>query len=431
MVARVINDPSALGWEYDPATGRWTWGGSSGSGGGGGGGSFPEAPVDGKQYGRQNAGWTEVVHTGGGGGGYDDTQIKADLAQETQDRIDGDATLQGQIDNLSGGANAYGQWNLQANGQSPFAVVSDSYVNFEGSGGISVTRAGGYITIDGSALGGGAPIDADNYQYWRYQVNGTGTTNVMSMNTINFRAGSNVTLTKLSDGIEISATGGGGGSVDLTGYATEAWVSSNYQPKGSYISTESDPTVPVWVKSITQNDINNWNSSVGGGNPFPWTGLIAEFISSNNGSNIKITSGGSRGPEILFANTAGGATSKSLRASGGNLEVVNSAYNNVIWSVSDAGVCTATDFVATSDRNKKDHIETAPTGVIEKLRGVTFQWKDTGKESAGVIAQELQDAGLGHLVHEGDDGLSVAYAGLTAYLIEEIKDLKAQVEALK
>ena len=23
MSSRVINDPSALGWEYDPATGRW------------------------------------------------------------------------------------------------------------------------------------------------------------------------------------------------------------------------------------------------------------------------------------------------------------------------------------------------------------------------------------------------------------------------
>ena len=29
MTSRVINDPSALGWEYDPDTGRWTWGGHS------------------------------------------------------------------------------------------------------------------------------------------------------------------------------------------------------------------------------------------------------------------------------------------------------------------------------------------------------------------------------------------------------------------
>lgn len=29
---------------------------------------------------------------------------------------------------------------------------------------------------------------------------------------------------------------GGGGSVDLTGYATEQWVQTNYQPKGSYLT---------------------------------------------------------------------------------------------------------------------------------------------------------------------------------------------------
>ena len=94
-------------------------------------------------------------------------------------------------------------------------------------------------------------------------------------------------------------------------------------------------------------------------------------------------------------------------------------------------MATATDFTASSDRNLKDHIETAPTGVVDKLRGVTFQWKEDGRESSGVIAQEVQDAGLGHLVDENEKGLTVNYNGLVAYLIEEIKDLKAQVEALK
>ena len=39
-----------------------------------------------------------AIGGGGGGDGYDDTQIKADLAQETQGRIDGDKSLQDQID---------------------------------------------------------------------------------------------------------------------------------------------------------------------------------------------------------------------------------------------------------------------------------------------------------------------------------------------
>lgn len=66
MTAKVINDPAALGWEFDPDTGRWTWGGSDGGSNGGGGTPFPEAPLDGNQYGRQDAGWTEIVHPDGG-----------------------------------------------------------------------------------------------------------------------------------------------------------------------------------------------------------------------------------------------------------------------------------------------------------------------------------------------------------------------------
>ena len=67
MTARVINDPSSLGWEYDPDTGRWSWGGGSSSGGGGG--TFPEAPVDGEQYARQNASWSVIEYPEGDGGG--------------------------------------------------------------------------------------------------------------------------------------------------------------------------------------------------------------------------------------------------------------------------------------------------------------------------------------------------------------------------
>ncbi|MEL0325832.1 MAG: hypothetical protein VXA09_02345 [Burkholderiaceae bacterium] len=39
MTARVITDPSALGWVLDPDTGRWEWSGSGDGGGSGGGGS--------------------------------------------------------------------------------------------------------------------------------------------------------------------------------------------------------------------------------------------------------------------------------------------------------------------------------------------------------------------------------------------------------
>jgi hypothetical protein len=48
-----------------------------------------------------------------------------------------------------------------------------------------------------------------------------------------------------------------------------------------------------------------------------------------------------------------------------------------------------------------------------------------------VVAQELEKV-LPHLVHEDADGMkSVSYNGLVAYLIEEVKALKSEVEELK
>lgn len=39
---------------------------------------------------------------------------------------------------------------------------------------------------------------------------------------------------------EVVEVGGSGGSVDLTGYATEKWVENNYQPKGDYLTEIPD-----------------------------------------------------------------------------------------------------------------------------------------------------------------------------------------------
>ena len=62
------------------------------------------------------------------------------------------------------------------------------------------------------------------------------------------------------------------------------------------------------------------------------------------------------------------------------------------------------------------------------MRGVSFT-KD-GEAGSGVIAQELQKVAP-ELVHEGEEYLSVAYGNLVGYLIEAVKDLKAEVEELK
>ena len=99
--------------------------------------------------------------------------------------------------------------------------------------------------------------------------------------------------------------------------------------------------------------------------------------------------------------------------------------------VSITGVATAQDFDALSDINFKENVTTVNNALlkVEQLRGVKFDWKESGTPSYGVIAQELEQV-LPELVH-GNDPKTVNYNGIIGVLIEAIKELKSEIEELK
>jgi hypothetical protein len=101
-------------------------------------------------------------------------------------------------------------------------------------------------------------------------------------------------------------------------------------------------------------------------------------------------------------------------------------------SGSYTGAFSATgDITAYSDEKLKENIVTAPLGILDNLRGVEFTWKEDGRIGSGVIAQEVEEL-LPHLIHDHEDGhKSVNYNGLVGYLIEEVKSLKAELEAMR
>jgi hypothetical protein len=95
------------------------------------------------------------------------------------------------------------------------------------------------------------------------------------------------------------------------------------------------------------------------------------------------------------------------------------------------GTLTVIDLNSTSDINLKENIKTVENALetVNSLRGVSFDWKETGKSSYGIIAQELEEV-LPSLVSNGEIK-TVNYNGLIGVLIEAIKDLKAEIEELK
>lgn len=97
-----------------------------------------------------------------------------------------------------------------------------------------------------------------------------------------------------------------------------------------------------------------------------------------------------------------------------------------------------TSWSFSSDENLKRDIENITNALdkINSIRGVNFNWNDSSKNlhetrRTGVIAQEIQPI-MPELVSEGPDGyLAVGYSGFTPYLIEAVKELKAENDLLR
>ncbi|KUZ11519.1 hypothetical protein WI28_16605 [Burkholderia diffusa] len=91
-----------------------------------------------------------------------------------------------------------------------------------------------------------------------------------------------------------------------------------------------------------------------------------------------------------------------------------------------------------SDTRLKHDIETIPNALtrIRDIRGVGYTLNSTGERCYGVVAQEIQEA-FPHAVSvigagEGrEDFLGVNYSALIAPLIEAVKELAEEVDALK
>ena len=102
------------------------------------------------------------------------------------------------------------------------------------------------------------------------------------------------------------------------------------------------------------------------------------------------------------------------------------------------------DIVGSSDRRLKKNINTIENGLakVEKIRGVTYEWKDTEDndsdgnnitpERMGVIAQEIIDIVPEVVTHDKEnDRYGVSYGHLTGVLIEAIKELNDKVKELE
>ena len=100
-------------------------------------------------------------------------------------------------------------------------------------------------------------------------------------------------------------------------------------------------------------------------------------------------------------------------------------------NASVAGIITAQNFNSLSDRRFKENIRIieTPLDKIEKINGVHFDSIQSGDQSMGIIAQEVEEV-FPELI-SGSYPKTVNYNGLIGLLIESVKELKADNDSLR
>jgi hypothetical protein len=149
--------------------------------------------------------------------------------------------------------------------------------------------------------------------------------------------------------------------------------------------------------------------------------------------------GASASGQLRLRNTGAGAKYWNIGADGSN--------NITVYSHAGTGVYVAngaTSWSANSDRRIKTNIQTLThdqgLGAIEKIRPVSFNWRDPNASKTlqvGVIAQDVQKV-LPELITVGSPTantpsgtLGVQYTGLIAPLIKAVQELKADNDHLR
>jgi len=226
-------------------------------------------------------------------------------------------------------------------------------------------------------------------------------------------------------------TGAVSGTTSLSASSTASGSLFLPTSGGTLLSTNS-------VGLVTTGNIANGtivNADISTSAAIAVSKLAASTISGITlGNNLTSLSFGSY---LTSTGSYNGSNARTVSVAGTSLNSANtlvardSSGNFSAGSINCNNLTAAFDINSTSDETLKNNINTIQNslGIVESLRGVSFEWKETGKSSYGVIAQEVEKI-LPELITT-QEKKSVNYNGIIGILIEAVKELSAEVEELK
>jgi len=122
-------------------------------------------------------------------------------------------------------------------------------------------------------------------------------------------------------------------------------------------------------------------------------------------------------------------------AEGGNVGIGVDRPSNLLTLKKLGGSAIADGWTTYSSARWKDNIQPIqdPIETLQRLRGVSFDWKADGHYDIGLVAEEVGAVVPKVVAFEGNgfDARSVDYARVVALLIEAIKEQQKEIEELK
>jgi hypothetical protein len=93
-------------------------------------------------------------------------------------------------------------------------------------------------------------------------------------------------------------------------------------------------------------------------------------------------------------------------------------------AVTFTGNVTANAHYSSSSLTLKDNVRTYENALdtVNRLRGVSFDWKDSGKPSVGLIAEEVEKVVPEVVAYKDGAATGVNYASLVGVLVEAVKE---------
>jgi len=178
-------------------------------------------------------------------------------------------------------------------------------------------------------------------------------------------------------------------------------------------SEDTNISIPTKVSHLT-NDLKN---------------LTIAYGSSSNKTGTSTYNGSAAVGTLYIPNTLSNVSNGVVSDS--NAASTTAGQVNITKNVSVTGTITASGAIYSSDRNLKENIFDIDSNELEKASLVsykTYNFKGENNKMYGIIAQDLQEVGLGELVYSREDGtLAVDY---TSFMILELARLRRDNETL-